>query len=181
MSTVKLFKYEEFELSITLNNKQLMERFKLNQGRALGFVRHQKMKSEQLSKDNSYCLGTSRPMTASNSSIKQVVIVKHPVQRTRSGGNNSINLDLSKISSVQIPNNKNNSARNLDHRRANSIYLAHKGKVDGGTDRNRKENIPGNEKLVNAPDVAGAGVSRFWERLSLAENKLHYFYNCLRK
>lgn len=171
----------KIDLSITLNNKQLMERFKLNQGRTLGFVRHQKTKSEQLSNDNSYCLGSSRPMTASNSSIKPVVIIKHPVQRTRSGGNNSINLDLSKITSVQIPTSKNNSTRNLDHRRANSIYLAHKVKGDCGTDRNRKENIPVGGKLASAPECVGAGVSRFSERLSLAENKLHYFYNCLRK
>lgn len=159
-----------------------MERFKPNPGKTSSFIRHQKRKSEQLSsKENSYCLGSSRPLTSSNSSIKPVVIIKHQVQRTKSGGNASINLDLSKVHSVQIQNIKNYSARNIEHRRANSIYLGLKAKGDSGTDRSKRDALSGDRKLDNAPEIGSAGNNRFWERLGLAEQKLNYFYNCQKR
>ena len=136
-----------------------MEAFKNLQG----FIRHQRRKSDQFySKEPPSSTSTSRSGASSISKIKQAIIMKHFPK----SGNSSINLDLSKMHQVPLPSSKNNSARNLEHRRVNNINL-----------QKSKERLAENKiKLDSAPDMPCLASSRFVERLVLAEQKLNKFY-----
>jgi hypothetical protein len=150
-----------------------MERFKNIQALA----KHQRRKSDQsLTKETSFS-GTSRNNgSISNSSIGRGLVLKHYPK----SGNNSINLDLSKVHVVQVPCTKNNSARHLEHRRANTFYLQRSKErlADSRTGREKKENLNifKENKLTPAPEVGITGITRFVEKMVLAEQKMSYFY-----